>query len=360
MEPKNPEWSPFPERPSHRSEFWKKHGGRPPRHWFFIRILFAVFSICALTMLVPLLFGGAFTVQNLLRHLAWTLLIMGMGFMVIKRMFRPCRMLMKGVQDISSGNLAFQLKTQDRPGEIYYLAENFNEMVGRVKEMIRSKDQLLLDVSHELRTPLTRMKVALAMMPQNQMRSSLLQDIGEMETMLAEILETQRLRGENGKLILAPVDLTTLTRSMVLRYKTRKPGVKLAGKPASLVVEADEDRVKTALRNVLENALKYSVGPKKADPVQSVRVRLEETETSIRIWVEDSGVGIPLEDQEKVFEPFYRVDKSRTKKTGGYGLGLSLCREIMRAHGGEITLESQPGKGTRVVLEFPKAPRKMK
>ncbi len=72
--------------------------------------------------------------------------------------------------------------------------------------------------------------------------------------------------------------------------------------------------------------------------------------------MEDSGVGIPLTDQEKVFEPFYRVDKSRTKATGGYGLGLSLCREIMRAHGGEISLESEPGKGTRVILEFPKIP----
>jgi signal transduction histidine kinase len=360
MEPKDPPWCPFPERPSHRSEFWKMRGGRPPRHWFFIRILFAVFGICALTMLVPLLFGGALTFHNLLRHLAWTVLIMCVGFMVIKRMFRPFRMLMRGVQEISNGNLDFQFKTQNRHGEIYYLAENFNEMISRVKEMVASKDQLLLDVSHELRSPLTRMKVALEMMPKNQMRSSLLQDIGEMETMLAEILETQRLKGENGKLVLAPVDLTALARSMVLKYKARKPGVNLEGKPAPFVVQADEDRVKTALRNVLENALKYSLRQNQSVQVQPVRVSLDETGSSIRVWVEDSGVGIPIEDQEKVFEPFYRVDKSRTKKTGGYGLGLSLCREIMRAHGGEITLESVPGKGTRVVLEFPKEPRETK
>jgi signal transduction histidine kinase len=177
-----------------------------------------------------------------------------------------------------------------------------------------------------------------------------------MEKMLAEILETQRLRGENGKLVLAPVDLTALTRKMIRKYKTRKPGVILTGNPAALVVQADETRVETVLQNVLENALKYSALPKKTLRVPPVQVSLEETKNSTRVLVEDSGVGIPLTDQEKVFEPFYRVDKSRTKATGGYGLGLSLCREIMRAHGGEISLESEPGKGTRVILEFPKIP----
>jgi signal transduction histidine kinase len=268
-------------------------------------------------------------------------------------MFGPLRILMKGVNEISNGNLDFQFPLgKHHHGEIYYLSESFNVMVRRVKEMVHSKDQLLLDVSHELRSPLTRMKVALEMMPKNKLRISLLQDISEMETMLSEILETQRLKDENGKLVLAPVDLTALTQSVIRKYNTRKPGIILVGSSAALVVQADEARVKTVLQNVLENALKYSARPKKNLRVQPVQVSLKGTEDSVQVIVEDSGVGIPTEDLEKVFEPFYRVDKSRTKKTGGYGLGLSLCREIMRAHGGEITLESQPEKGTRVVLKF--------
>ena len=342
--------------PSQRNKFWIKRGGPPPRHWFFLRILFAVFLLCVLLTLVPLLFGGQFSIQSLTHHLLWGLVIMGLAFFILKRMFRPFRMLMKGVQEISNGNLDFRFEARGHHGEIYYLAENFNQMVKRVREMVKSKDQLLLDVSHELRSPLTRMKVALEMMPQNKLRVSLLEDIAEMEKMLAEILETQRLRGENGKLVLAPVDLTALTRKMVRKYKTRKPGVSLMGNPISLVVQADETRVETVLQNVLENALKYSGRLKKTLRVPPVQVSLEKTKSSTRVLVEDSGEGIPLADQEKVFEPFYRVDKSRTKATGGYGLGLSLCREIMRAHGGEITLESEPGKGTRVFLEFPKEP----
>jgi len=107
--------------------------------------------------------------------------------------------------------------------------------------------------------------------------------------------------------------------------------------------------LKTVFQNVLENALKYSANQKKP-----VEIRLEEGDGRTQVSFQDFGAGIPQEEQEKVFEPFYRVDKSRAKDTGGYGLGLSLCREIMQAHGGEISLESEPGKGTKVLLKFPK------
>ena len=111
---------------------------------------------------------------------------------------------------------------------------------------------------------------------------------------------------------------------------------------------ADDARVQTVFQNVLENALKYSAGQPKP-----VEVAIKPSEGCVTATVKDFGVGIPKEDQEKVFEPFYRVDKSRTKETGGYGLGLSLCRAIMKAHGGEISIESAPGEGTQVVLKFP-------
>jgi signal transduction histidine kinase len=102
------------------------------------------------------------------------------------------------------------------------------------------------------------------------------------------------------------------------------------------------------IQNLIENALKFSDKQKKP-----VEIGLLVSGEKIVLRVHDFGVGIPEEDHEKVFEPFYRVDKSRTKETGGYGLGLSLCREIMRAHGGNISLESQLEQGTEVLAEFP-------
>jgi signal transduction histidine kinase len=281
-------------------------------------------------------------------YLIWTFLVMLVAFFILRRMFGPLRMLIKGVNEISNGNLDFQFPVGRRHGEIYYLAESFNLMVRRVKEMVHSKDQLLLDVSHELRSPLTRLKLALEMSPESELKESMLQDVGEMETMLSEILETQRLSNGNGHLSMEKMDLSALVREKADKYKSRKPGVKVMNAPDSLVVMVDPARIKTVLQNLLENALKFSDKQKK--PVE-ISVRLEEDK--VILTVQDFGVGIPPEDHEKVFEPFYRVDKSRTKETGGYGLGLSLCREIIRAHGGDMRLESQVGQGTRVLAEWP-------
>jgi len=349
MDPKDDKWCPYPDRTRGGFRPWPFYGRRPPRHWFFFRILMAFFWICMALIFIPFFNGEGPTFQKFIHHLPWVALVMFAGFMLLRRIFRPLRMLTHGVNEIASGNLDFQFQTQGRHGEIYFLAENFNFMIQRVREMIQSKDQLLLDVSHELRSPLTRMKVALEMMPKNKLRAGALQDIAEMEKMLSEILETQRLKGENGKLVLKPLDLTALARAVARKYKLRKPGVALIGKPSPITLQADPGRVETVLRNVLENALKYSSRQKK--PVQ---VSLEEKEGTVVVAVRDFGPGIPLEDREKVFEPFYRIDKSRAKETGGYGLGLSLCRVIMRAHGGEIRLDDGVEKGTRMLLEFPK------
>lgn len=313
-----------------------------------MRILFFFFWVCMVLTVSIYLFGGH-SGNRVLHVLAIAFIIMFLGGMVLRRMFNPLRLLMHGVHEISNGNLDFQFPVRGRHGEIWYLADQFNQMVDHIKEMVRSKEQLLLDVSHELRSPLTRMKVALEMSPKGKIKDSMLKDVIEMETMLTEILETERLKSGNGKLSLGPVDLSALAGEIVKRYKGRKPGLKLLGGKEKRIVTADEARVKTVLQNVLENALKFSAGQRK--PVEIV---LETVSDGVGVTVKDFGPGIPEDEQGRIFEPFYRVDKSRTKETGGYGLGLSLCREIMLAHGGNIHLQSKPGKGTQVALRFPK------
>lgn len=330
---------------------WERHYRASPKHWFFKRIFFLFLILCLCPALVLFcLMRGNCPIDRLPHYLGWTLAVIAIGFLALRRMFHPLRRLMKGVEEISAGNLDFQFTTQAHHGEIGYLAETFNRMARRVKEMVESKSRLLLDVSHELRSPLTRLKVALEMTPKGKLRNSMMRDIAEMETMLSEILETERLKGDNGKLSLAAVDLGALAGEFSLKYRTRKPGVKLLGKPKGFVVQADESRVRTVLRNVLENALKYSADQKKA-----VEISLEEGAGQVVLAIRDFGVGVPEAEQERIFEPFYRVDRSRAKETGGYGLGLSLCREIMRAHGGEILLESGEGRGTKMLLKFLRA-----
>jgi signal transduction histidine kinase len=135
---------------------------------------------------------------------------------------------------------------------------------------------------------------------------------------------------------------------LVETYQERQPTIRVVSAPETLSLRLDVDRVRVALRNVMENALKYS--PTTDPPVE---VRIQQDERTALVSVRDYGPGISLEEQTKVFEPFYRVDKSRERTSGGYGLGLSLAKKIMTAHRGNILLTSTPGEGSTFTLQFP-------
>ena len=118
-----------------------------------------------------------------------------------------------------------------------------------------------------------------------------------------------------------------------------------ADEPAIAIV--DRERVRVLLRNIMDNAFKYS-----GEQTQPIQARVSTVGNQVKIVVQDFGEGIPAEDLSLLFEPFYRVDKSRGKQSGGFGLGLSLCRKIMDAHGGSIEVDSAPGKGTSFIITF--------
>lgn len=265
---------------------------------------------------------------------------------VLKLLLRPVRWLSEGVEQLGSGQLDIVLPVRTRD-EFGGLTDAFNRMVRRVGEMIQARDQLLLDVSHELRSPLTRMKVAVEFLPDGESKEELVTDIGEMELMVAELLELERLRDGRG---LNPTfqDLVLILREMTVRFNKRRPGVRFSAPSQSIQLNIDEDKVRTVLRNLLENAFKYSL--RDSRPVE---ISCAQNEDSVIVRVSDDGPGIPAEDAPSLFEPFFRVDRSRSKKTGGYGLGLSICKRILEAHGGDISFENNPGRGASFFLAFP-------
>jgi signal transduction histidine kinase len=213
--------------------------------------------------------------------------------------------------------------------------------------MIQARDQLLLDVSHELRSPLTRMKVALALMPADQNRNSLESDVIEMEIMISEMLELERLRNPHG-LSRQNQDLVPILREVAQRFGRRSPGVRLSAHPEMILMKIDGERVRVVLRNLLENAFKYSLPDS-----QPVGVSATQNKEAVVIRVTDDGQGIPESQIAHIFEPFFRVDPSRSKKTGGYGLGLSISKRITEAHGGTITAENNRERGAVFILTFP-------
>jgi signal transduction histidine kinase len=269
-----------------------------------------------------------------------------MAYVVIRHALRPLRTLQEGVMRLSEGQLdvALPKPTRDELGD---LTAAFNQMVGRVKEMLRARDQLLLDVSHELRSPLTRMKVALALLPDGEKKAGMTADVAEMEAMITELLELERLRGGRG---IRPErrDLVPLLRDVAAGFADAPPGVRLGNAPAELMLDIDADRVRTVLRNLVENALKYALPDSRPIELSAVR-----DGDRVLVRVTDDGPGIPEADLPRLFEPFFRVDRSRSKKTGGYGLGLSICERIMEAHGGTITVANGAVRGATFTLAFP-------
>ena len=279
--------------------------------------------------------------------LALLTLILAGAFLSIRWILRPVRWLQEGVREVSRGNLRHRVPVKSSD-ELRELAAAFNEMTDRIRDMLHTKEQLMLDVSHELRSPITRMKVALEFLPEGQAKDSLNSDIAEMETMINDILETARMHHLHGNLKRQPINLANHLERILADYANQPPGVQAGDFPADMELNVDPDQVKIVFKNILTNAIKFS-----APDDKPVMISVKKQADFIVVRILDHGIGIPPDELPFIFEPFYRVDKSRSKRTGGYGLGLSLCKTIMEAHGGRIEVDSRPGVGTCVSLFFP-------
>lgn len=285
--------------------------------------------------------------------LLWLLLFLMMAvvfsaYSFQKRLLRPLRSLDDGVKRLSAGHLDISLPVLTRD-EFGALTDAFNQMVRRVKQMIQARDQLLLDVSHELRSPLTRMKVALALLPDDENRAGLGADLKEMEAMITELLELERLRDGRG-IRCERRDLVPILRDAAKGYEQGPPGISFVGIPPQILLDIDGEKIRTVLRNVFENAVKYALP--NSEPV---KIFAEQKGEWVVVRISDDGPGIPDADISNLFEPFFRVDRSRSKKTGGYGLGLSICKRIMEAHGGSIVVQNNVRRGASFILTLPTA-----
>ena len=263
----------------------------------------------------------------------------------IRKILHPLKNLRHGVNEISAGNLDIEIPVE-HDDELGCLTEAFNDMARQIKEMLHSRDQLLLDVSHELRSPLTRMKVALEMIPDSDRKESVYSDIVELETMITEILESERLGNGHSKLNLFDTNLADLLRSIAWEYQEGHPGIQYENLPKKHMLKIDAERFRIVVNNLLQNAVKYARPESRAT---SISILQKET---TEVIICDDGIGIPEAELPYLFEPFYRVDRSRSKATGGYGLGLGLCKKIMEAHGGDIQIVNNEGPGITVTLVF--------
>ena len=253
----------------------------------------------------------------------------------------------EAVEKVGKGNLDQNITVKSND-ELGLLAEAFNQMTAELKKMIIAREQLLLDVSHELRSPITRAKLALEMMPDGSEKESVAADLKVMEIMVTEILESERLKNGTITPEFLPIKVGELMQKLMKNYHRENERIVLFPVADNLTVNIDESLIMTVLRNLIDNSLKYSSIESKP-----IEICVIHNNHGITLQIEDYGQGIPEEKLPYVFEPFYRADHSRSRKTGGYGLGLHLCKRIMELHGAEIKLQNKTDiPGLLVTLTF--------
>ena len=272
-----------------------------------------------------------------------------------RRLVRPLDQLASAARRFGAGDTSARAALH-RDDELGELGRAFDDMADRTAALISSQRQLMGDVSHELRTPLARIRVALELAAEDPgAAKDVLADVGcdldEIDQLIADILTTARLDSEQAPIARQPTPLAELAERAAQRFAARHPGHALEREIEDdpRPIECDPVLLRRALDNLLDNAAKYSA------PGAPVKLAVHPNGRAVAFEIVDRGIGMTAEELERAGTPFWRADGSRTRKTGGVGLGLALARRIARAHGGDVTLASKPGIGTTARLEIPLA-----
>jgi len=280
---------------------------------------------------------------SLFGFLAWmvgtSLLLFVVATLFLRIQVRSIATLAQVAEDFGKG-----INTPFKPygsSEVRKAGLAFIKMKERILKQISERTQMLAGVSHDLRTPLTRMKLQMAMLPENKENKEFVQDIDEMEKMLDGYLAFVSGEGTEKNTF---VDMNELILSIINKFRNSKALIRYSTNDQVSAIQGREQALKRAITNIISNAFNYG---------KTIAVGLESNNNKLEITVDDDGPGIPEDKREDVFKAFYRLDESRNAETGGVGLGLSIARDIISSHGGKIELTDSKLGGLRVLISIP-------
>ena len=275
-------------------------------------------------------------------------IVLLLNYFMVNKLLDPVRLLRKGAERIRLGDLSFRVKS-NRQDELGELTDSINHMADSLQSMLEAKRQLLLAISHELRTPITKAKLRLEFMPGSDEKDQLKEDIQEIELLITDLIEAERLNEEHAVLTAEPTPIVAFVEGVCEQFKNYPGGVELRLPAQDREIVIDNLRVRLLITNLVNNAIRHGEG-------NPIVVRVSFNGHFAHLEVEDNGEGIAEEHLSQISEPFYRADSSRQRNTGGLGLGLYLCRLIAKAHGGELIIQSQLGEGTHIKVKLPPHP----
>ncbi|MFA5957001.1 ATP-binding protein [Hyphomicrobium sp.] len=268
------------------------------------------------------------------------ILISALSIWTAKRSLRPIDQLVVAAQRIGIERQASPIDTRGL-GDFVVIGDAINEMQNRIKGFIDERTQMLAAISHDLRTSLTRLRLTSEELPESEAKDSLIKNMEEMEQMVSATLtfagdDLKRERSER-------VDIAALLITICDSFSDTGARTEYAG-PDHLFAVCQPIAIKRAFVNLVDNAIKYG---------GSAHIELQTVQDAIRVVIKDEGPGIPTELVERAFRPFSRLEQSRSRETGGVGLGLAIARDIVSAHGGTINLGMRPEGGLEAQLRLP-------
>jgi signal transduction histidine kinase len=276
----------------------------------------------------------------LLAFLVVTLIVTSLSVWAVRRSTRPLALFARASERLGRDMNAPDMP-EDGPREVNLAARAFNDMQKRLRKTISDRTQMLAAVSHDLRTPVTRLRLRAEFIEDEEQREKMLNDLAQMEAMISATLSFSQLDSSDEQL--KKLDLAGLVQSVVDDAAELGRKVTYDG-PARVSYWGRLLALRRVFDNLVDNAIKYG---------GQAEVKLVETGSTIKITITDHGPGIPQGEIEKVFDPFYRIETSRSRETGGVGLGLAVVRSIVRGHGGEVALENPKSGGLCVTVTLP-------
>lgn len=286
----------------------------------------------------------SWTLSPLLALMLSALAIALITMLVVRRVTRPLRRLAEATEAFGRGESRPPL-AETGPEEVRRTTQAFNRMQQRIRAFLEDRMRMLAAISHDLRTPLTALRLRAEMVDDAETREKMLGTLKELEQITEATLAFAR--EESSQEETRTVDLAALVESIASDYADLGQPVAYSG-PERFPLACRPTSLRRALRNLVDNALAYG---------GNARLILDTGRHGARgllILIEDDGPGIPEDQQERIFEPFVRLEKSRSRETGGIGLGMAIARTIVRSHGGDVRVENRAEGGLRVEIALPR------
>jgi len=284
-----------------------------------------------------------------------TIITIMIAILIANKISRPIEIVSNMANEMGKGGYKQKFESESNISEIDKLISSINELAYKLDEQENLRKRLTTDVAHELRTPLTNIQTHIEAMidgiwePSNERLNSVNEEVIRLTHLVNELKNLAKFDSEKSKLELSEVDVAGIIKNTIYNNQASalEKNINITSDIEDITTYLDKEKITQVVLNILSNAIRYT------NEYGNINIRAYRDNNDIKIHIKDDGIGIPNDKMNYIFERFYRIDESRSKDTGGIGVGLTIVKSIVDLHGGSIDVNSVEGKGSEFVVVIP-------